>query len=182
MSRSTDWVPSLWRETFEVMLNEDNELDYGDKWNLNFSYVQTKYVTQEERRRGWKIYCHSVSGNFQCASCHKIWSSARVSLLFRYRLQRDRGSVIMRPFGQACLSCQDNTFHRPGFSEEELEESLLRLFAKIRKNCYKDGDDYDCVDSSKKTKRFTKPHEADLCEACQQGICCQSDETDAEIN
>ncbi|XP_056271389.1 receptor-transporting protein 3-like [Pseudoliparis swirei] len=182
MSRSTDWVPSLWRETFEELLDEDNELDYGDQWNLNFSYVQTADVTQEERKRGWKIYCHSGFGSFECASCHKVWSSARVSLLFRYRLRRDRGSVIMRPFGQACLSCQDNDFHRPGFSTEEVKDVLCGLFAKIRKNCYRVEDDNNCGDSSPNTKRFTKPHEADFCEACQQGICCQPDETDAEIN
>jgi len=59
-----DWVTSLWKETFEELLDEDNELDYGDQWNLNFSYVQTADVTQEEKKRGWKIYCHSGFGRY----------------------------------------------------------------------------------------------------------------------
>ncbi|XP_068432212.1 receptor-transporting protein 3-like [Clinocottus analis] len=173
MSSSTDWVPSLWTETFEEMLDNDNELDYGDQWNLNFNYNQTEHVTQEEKKRGWKIFSHCNFGQFKCASCQKTWSSARVTLLFRYRLQRDRGTVIMRPFGQACRSCQDASFHRPGFSQDEVEEALLKLCAKIRKNCYGEEDDSYCGDGSNQPKKVTKPHVAELCEACEQGICCK---------
>ncbi|XP_078124340.1 receptor-transporting protein 3-like [Sander vitreus] len=174
MSRSTDWVPSLWKDTFEELLYDDNELDYGDQWNLNFSYSQTNIVTKEERKRGWKIYSHCAYGHFLCASCSKIWPSARVVVLFRYRLRGDRGTVIMRPFGQACRRCQDDEFYLPGFSKKEVEEALLRLFRKIRKNCYQDEDDDD-GSSASSTKVWTKPHEATLCEACIMGICCQDD-------
>ncbi|XP_028453698.1 receptor-transporting protein 3 [Perca flavescens] len=177
MSRSTDWVPSLWKDTFEELLYDDNELDYGDQWSLNFNYSQTNIVTKEERKRGWKIYSHCAYGHFQCASCNKIWPSARVVVLFRYRLRGDRGTVIMRPFGQACRRCQDDEFDLPGFSKKEVEEALLRLFRKIRKNCYEDEDDEDDDDgsSASSTKVWTKPHEATLCEACIMGICCQDD-------
>ncbi|XP_028256699.1 receptor-transporting protein 3-like [Parambassis ranga] len=177
MSRSTEWIPSLWLDTFDELLNEDNELDYGDQWTLNFNYTQTNTVTKEERKRGWKIYSHCAFGNFQCDSCSNTWRSARVVVLFRYRLRNDRGSVIMRPFGQSCRSCQDDVFYRPGFAEKEVEEALLRLFAKIRKNCYGEDDDNDDDGSSPSSPtRRTKPHESDLCEACTQGICCQDDE------
>ncbi|XP_075962353.1 receptor-transporting protein 4-like [Anarhichas minor] len=174
MSRSTEWVPSLWRETFEELLDDDNELDYGDQWTLNFNYSQTDQVTVEERKRGWKVYCHSSGyGHFLCASCSKSWSSAKVTLLFRYRLRGDRGSVIMRPFGQACRSCNDNSFKQPGFAMEEVENALLRLCAKIRKNCYgEDDDDHSGGSGNRSDNR--KPHEKALCQACSQGICGQS--------
>lgn len=98
-------------------------------------------------------------------------------VLFRYRLRGDRGTVIMRPFGQACRRCQDDEFELPGFSTKEVEEALLRLFHKIRKNCYgEEDDDYDGSSSVSSTKVWTKPHEASLCEACIQGICCQDDD------
>lgn len=171
---STDWVPGLWLDQFEE-LNED-ELDYGDQWTLNFNYSQTDEVTKEERKRGWKIYCHCAYGKFQCGSCGKTWPSARVVVLFRYRLRGERGTVIMRPFGQACRRCQDDEFDLPGFSEREVEGALLRLFSKIRKNCYGDEDDDGDASSTCSTKVWSKPHEASLCEACIMGICCQDDD------
>ncbi|KAM3858476.1 receptor-transporting protein 3-like [Diretmus argenteus] len=171
----TDWLPSLWLDTFEEMLDDDQELDYGDVWNLNFNYSQTDEVTKEERKRGWKVYSHCAYGKFRCGSCSRTWPSARVVVLFRYRLRSGRGTVIMRPFGQACRRCQDDEFDLPGFSEKEVEEALLKLFAKIRKNCYGEEEDYDDDCSVGSEKVWTKPHEKSLCEACIQGICCQDD-------
>lgn len=76
----------------------------------------------------------------------------------------------MRPFGQACRQCQNKEFILPGFSEDEVEQALLKLFAKIRKNCYgEEDDDDDCSGSTEQV--YTKPHEKNLCEACSQGIC-----------
>ncbi|XP_071357010.1 receptor-transporting protein 3-like [Trachinotus anak] len=176
MSRSTDWAPRLWLDIFDELLYDDNELDYGDQWTLNFNYTQTDEVTKEERKKGWKVYCHCAYGNFQCESCSRTWPSARVVLLFRYRLRGGRGTVIMRPFGQTCRRCREDEFDLPGFSDKEAEQALLRLFSKIRKNCYGEDDDDDGGSSACSTKVWTKPHEKTLCEACRMGICCQDDE------
>lgn len=117
------------------------------------------------------------SHSFRCSSCSNTWPSARVTVLFHYRLRAERGTVLMRPFGQACRNCAEDTFERPGFLESVVRESLLRLFYKIRKNCYGDVDDDDEPGTSGYQRR-TKPHEASLCEACAQGICCQDDDDD----
>ena len=117
-----------------------------------------------------------LSPRFQCSSCDKTWQSARVVVLFRYRLRGERGTVIMRPFGQACRRCADEEFDLPGFSEEEVDKALLRLFSKIRKNCYGDEDESDGGSSAGSGKVWTKPHEASLCEACIMGICRQDDD------
>ncbi|XP_030004087.1 receptor-transporting protein 3-like isoform X2 [Sphaeramia orbicularis] len=176
MGRSTEWLPSLWLDTFDDLLYDELEYDHGDQWTLNFSYSQTDTVTKEERKRGWKVYCHRAYGNFQCASCYKIWPSARVVVLFRYRLRSDqgRGTVIMRPFGQSCRSCNNDVFELCGFSKKEVEHALLRLFSKIRKNCY-DEEEEDDDSSACSTRVWTKPHEKSLCEACIQGICSQDE-------
>ncbi|XP_042363113.1 receptor-transporting protein 3-like [Plectropomus leopardus] len=175
MVKPTDWIPSLWVETFEELQDDDNELDYGDEWTLNFNYTLTDKLTTEQRRRGWRVFCYHAHGHFKCTSCKKIWPSAQVTVLFHYRLRGGRGTVIMRPFGQACRSCQNNTFYLPGFYKEEVEKALLRLCAKIRKNCYRD-EDVDDDGGSVSPKVWTKPHEKTLCEACRMGICCQDDE------
>ncbi|XP_034560057.1 receptor-transporting protein 4-like [Notolabrus celidotus] len=175
MSKSTDWTPSLWQDIFNELLCDDNELDYGDQWTLNFNYSQTDEVTKDERKRGWKVYSHCAYGHFQCATCNKTWPSARVVVLFRYRLRGNRGTVIMRPFGQSCRRCRDDDYDLPGFTDKEVEEAFIRLFRKIRKNCYGDEDDDDDRSSACSAKVWTKPHEASLCEACTMGICCQDD-------
>ncbi|XP_029370190.1 receptor-transporting protein 4-like [Echeneis naucrates] len=179
MGTSTEWVPSLWLDIFDELLNDDNELDYGDQWTLNFNYNQTNDLTPEQRRRGWKISSCCTLGSFRCSSCSRTWSSARVTLVFHYRLRGERGTVIMRPFGQICRVCQSNNFELPGFKSETAKQNLLRLFSKIRKNCYGDDDD-DGGTSPSCTQRWTKPHEKSLCEACQLGICCQEEEEDEE--
>ncbi|KAI9539914.1 hypothetical protein NQZ68_001847 [Dissostichus eleginoides] len=176
MKGSADWLPSLWKETFEELLDDDNELDHGDQWTLNFNYTQGDTLTKEERKRGWKIFCHCAFGNLKCPSCRKVWSSAKVTVLFHYRLRGERGAVIMRPFGQACRSCHDGTYARPGFSEEEVERALLRLWAKIRKNCYGEMDDNDVGREQPHSTNYSKPHESDLCEACSQGICREKED------
>lgn len=171
MSINTDWTPSLWMETFDKLVDDDNELDYGDEWNLNFNYSQTNTVTKEEKKRGWKVYSPCTFGNFQCGNCDNTWSSARVVILFRYRLRHDRGTVIMRPLGQSCRQCHDERFDRPGFSEDTVETTLLNLCSKIRKNCYNDEDEDDSYTCTNEVK--TKPHKKELCEGCQMGICCE---------
>ncbi|KAJ3609406.1 hypothetical protein NHX12_023929 [Muraenolepis orangiensis] len=162
---------------FDSMLEEEEELDYGDDWTLGFNYNQTDEVTHEDRKIGWKVYNHCAFGNFLCASCSKCWSSAKVMVLFRYRLRKaaERGRVIMRPFGQACRSCNADGFYRPGFSEEEVEDTLQELFKKIRKNCYGERQDGGQTRPLHDVKK-TKPHETELCEACLQGICCQNED------
>lgn len=114
--------------------------------------------------------------SFECGSCRKTWPSARVVMLFHYRLRGERGTVIMRPLGQSCRNCQD-TFELPGFSDDMVRGTLQRLFSKIRKNIYdEDDDDDDGGRSASSGRGWSKPHESSLCEACNMGICSQNDE------
>ncbi|XP_029590430.1 receptor-transporting protein 3 isoform X1 [Salmo trutta] len=182
---STDWTPTLWSECFEEMLDE--ELDSSDQWAFHFNYGLTETLTKEERRRGWRVYSHCAYGRFQCGECSKTWRSARVVLVFRYRLRDTtaRGTVLMRPYGQACKRCREE-FELPGFSQNEVEEALLGLFGKIKKNCYDEDDEEEEEDEEDEEeeeedeeeedgseKVSTRPHEKALCEACRLGICCQ---------
>ncbi|XP_061110945.1 receptor-transporting protein 4-like isoform X2 [Conger conger] len=169
----TEWTPTLWSDTFDRMLDE--ELDYNDTWGFKFNYSLQNKLSNEERRRGWKIYCHYACGKFRCGTCPQTWPSARITLLFHYRLRSGtaRGTVIMRPFGQKCRRCNGD-FERPGFSTAEVEKVLLKLIGKIKQKCYGEEEE-DGSDSCSSEKVWTKPHESLLCEACHQGICCEED-------
>lgn len=54
-STHTDWLPSLWMEIFNDLL--DYELDNEDPWTLHFNYSITDKLTAQEKNRGWKICC-----------------------------------------------------------------------------------------------------------------------------
>ncbi|KAJ8273242.1 hypothetical protein GJAV_G00099320 [Gymnothorax javanicus] len=170
---STGWTPALWIDTFHEIIEE--ELEYDDWWSFHFAYRQQNDLSERERRMGWKIYCPSARGNFRCGACSKTWPSARISLLFRYRLlsEEARGTVLMRPFGQECRRCV-GAFERPGFSREEIKKVLLNLIGKIKKNCYGEHEE-GSRDFLSSEKVRTKPHESSLCEACHQGMCCAED-------
>lgn len=58
------WVPAFWLDIFDELLYDDNELDYGDEWNLNFNYTQTDEITKVQRKRGWKVYSHCAFGKY----------------------------------------------------------------------------------------------------------------------
>ncbi|KAL3983834.1 melatonin receptor type 1B [Sarotherodon galilaeus] len=181
MATSTEWTPSLWYDTFNELLDDDSELDYGDRWTLKVNYNKTDEITYEERRKGWKVSTHQANGKFQCVSCKKTWGSAQVRLVFRYRLLGGQGSVIMRPFGQACLRCRGDKFNLPGFDKKEVEQALLRQFYKIRKNCYHEEDEEKAEDNgrpSSESEAKTKPHKNHLCQACRVGHCCLDDKDD----
>ncbi|KAM9386148.1 receptor-transporting protein 3-like [Pholidichthys leucotaenia] len=168
----TDWDSSMWTETFNELQSDDSVLDYEDRWTLQFNYnTLEQSLSTEETRRGWKVFSHCAHGDFQCTTCMRTWTSARVVLLFHYRLRKHKGTVIMRPFGQACRHCKDD-FYLPGFSEEEVEYTLERVFSKIRKNCYGEEDEEE--DEREEDSRVSKPHEKALCEACRMGICCEN--------
>lgn len=63
-SSCAEWVPTLWLDTFNELLYDDNELDYEEEWTLNFNYSQTDEVTHDERKRGWKVYSHCAYGKY----------------------------------------------------------------------------------------------------------------------
>uniref|UniRef100_A0A4W5P8H1 3CxxC-type domain-containing protein n=1 Tax=Hucho hucho TaxID=62062 RepID=A0A4W5P8H1_9TELE len=174
MGQSLYWMPTLWSECFEEMLDE--ELGSSDQWAFHFNYGLTETLTEEEKM----LWC--VCKFTLCDECSKTWPSARVVVVFRYRLRDEtgRGTVLMRPFGQACRRCREE-FELPGFSKNEVEEALLRLFGKIRKNCY--GEEEEEVEEEEEEeegsegseKVWKRPHEKALCEACRLGICCQEE-------
>lgn len=58
-------------EIFDELI-DDNELDYGDDWRLNFNYSQTSCVSKEERKRGWKVYCNTAFGKYVCIKVGKV--------------------------------------------------------------------------------------------------------------
>ncbi|XP_064204159.1 receptor-transporting protein 4-like [Anguilla rostrata] len=173
---SRKWNPTLWSKTFDQMLKE--KLGNDDSWEFRSNNSLEENLSDDEKSLGWKISsCRSAHGTFRCGTCRRSWPSARVTLLFHYRLRSEaaRGTVIMRPFGQACRGCSGK-FLLPGFSRLQVKMVLLKLIRKIKKNCY--GEEQENNNNSFPSENVrTKPHESSLCEACSQGMCRVGKET-----
>uniref|UniRef100_UPI00398E3554 receptor-transporting protein 3-like n=1 Tax=Pristiophorus japonicus TaxID=55135 RepID=UPI00398E3554 len=160
---------------FDLFARCMEEMEFEERWTLNFNYNLDPDLDVEKRKEGWKIYKTSSFGRFDCP-CSNSWSSAHVVILFHYRLRRDRGLVLMRAFRQQCRNCSNSSQQKPQITNKQLKQVFDRLILKILKNCY--GEEVGNV-QRKLLHRKTKPHETSLCEACALGICRnQDDEVD----
>ncbi|XP_056419193.1 receptor-transporting protein 3-like [Hyla sarda] len=162
---------NIWIDTFYSLQKKDLEEIYRKRWILQFSYSLEDNLTEEQKKKGWKISQTTKFACFTCSKCSHFWNSSRVSLIFHYSLGKTKtGTVLLRPFGQMCRQCDYDNFINPKFKEENVKVILENLILKIRKNCYREKIDSDIQDR-KYPKIRTKPHEKDLCEDCIEGVC-----------
>ncbi|KAM4771088.1 receptor-transporting protein 3-like [Rhinophrynus dorsalis] len=171
-------VPSnnIWIDTFHDLQVMELKERYGHQWILQFNYNLTNSLTQDERQKGWKVSQTNNHASFACWYCSHNWNSARVTVIFHYRLQRNKkGIVLIHPFGQKCRDCSSDGFMKPTFRETTAEKILSNLILKIRKNCYREDIGSD-VPGPRQPALRTKPHEKELCEACMEGICNKDQE------
>ncbi|KAM3932662.1 receptor-transporting protein 3-like [Leptodactylus fuscus] len=162
---------NIWIDTFQSLQKIELEEKYGNKWILQFNYNLVDKLTEEEKRKGWKISQTTKFASFNCSNCSHFWNSSRVTLIFHYCLGKSKtGQVFLRPFCQICRQCNSEYFMKPKFKEESVKAALENLILKIRKNCYREKIRNISQDVMYRTIR-TKPHESDLCEACMEGIC-----------
>ncbi|XP_069473582.1 receptor-transporting protein 3-like [Ambystoma mexicanum] len=174
MSRAESGNP--WIDIFRELQEEELEEGYGETWALHFNYSLTNDLPQEKRKQGWKVTERPSNGSFTCSSCHHLWNSARICIVFHYRRRENaqRGQVLMRPFRQQCRQCNSGKYEHPKFNEDRIEEILMGVIVKIKKNCYGVVDPDESPPKSPSDQRWTKPHHKELCEACQQGICTKA--------
>lgn len=58
------WSSSLWKDTFKELLNNNDELDYGDPWEFRIKKSLTVTLTDEEKRKGWKVHSYRAHGKY----------------------------------------------------------------------------------------------------------------------
>ncbi|OCT78530.1 receptor-transporting protein 3 [Xenopus laevis] len=162
---------SSWADVFQSIQETELVQRHGHNWALQIKYDLTDDLTSDQRQNGWKIYQSSSFGRFTCSNCHHVWNSARVSLTFHYCLiNSEGGEVYLRTYRQKCRSCSSDTLLTAEFEQDKMDDVLMRLANKIRKNCYN-----EVISTNANINLFlskkTKPHEASLCEACMLGKC-----------
>ncbi|XP_066446264.1 receptor-transporting protein 3-like [Eleutherodactylus coqui] len=161
---------NIWIDTFQSLQKKDLEERYRKKWILQFNYRLTDHLTEEQKKKGWKISPMQKLASFTCSKCSHFWNSGVVNLIFHYCLGKTKtGTVLLRPFRQICRQCANDFFINPTFQSESVKEILENVILKIRKNCYREKFERN----TPHTKLFikTKPHESELCEACRIRLC-----------
>ncbi|XP_053565024.1 receptor-transporting protein 3-like [Bombina bombina] len=165
-----------WADIFQNLQDTELKDTYSNQWTLQMDN-DLDDLTSNLRQQGWKIYQSSSIGKFMCPSCTHKWNSARVSLIFHYRLNigHEDGEVRLKIYRQKCRSCGNQKMLKASFEEENVKDVLIRLITRIKKNCY-----YEQIEIKRRTNGLerTKPHESSLCEACLKGKC----NTDRDFN
>ncbi|XP_069068908.1 receptor-transporting protein 3-like isoform X1 [Pleurodeles waltl] len=167
---------NAWIDLFNEIQEEELVDEHGDTWTLCFNYSLTNELTSEKRKEGWKMFEKPSYGSFTCSNCSHFWNSARICIVFHYRLREraERGQVLMRPFRQQCRECTSKENQTPRFNDNKIEEILMILIGKSKKNCYHVEDPDERTPLGPLSTFRTTPHQKELCEACQQGICTKA--------
>ncbi|KAM4695050.1 uncharacterized protein O3C94_005448 isoform 1-T2 [Discoglossus pictus] len=165
---------NIWMDTFQDLQEMELGKDYGHVWSLHFQYDLIDNLTLEQKQEGWKIFTMKSFGSFVCLKCSNYWKSGLITLMFHYRLiNSKKGLVKLRIYRQQCRRCKYPNLEKPTIEEHEVQESLITLILKIRKNCYNEITEKS-TESSRGSPHLTKPHERNLCEACLFGTCQKS--------
>ncbi len=178
-----------WIDTFQEILQEDDLL--SDQWTLAeapLEFVKTKKYCQ---------YGVGGKGKFLCNSCHNSWTSMNCRIIFYFSPDRNNRShtVLYELFGQKCkrrgcrnqVRFEKNQFNRRNvisysmidflfkafqgacWYDDEIERIVIQLIEKMKQKIHGHLD--PMRERPKREGHMRKPHQEDLCEACQKGKC-----------
>jgi len=154
-----------WIDTFQEILQEDDLL--SDQWTLAeapLEFVKTKKYCQ---------YGVGGKGKFLCNSCHNSWTSMNCRIIFYFSPDRNNRShtVLYELFGQKCKrrGCRNQAFQGACWYDDEIERIVIQLIEKMKQKIHGHLD--PMRERPKREGHMRKPHQEDLCEACQKGKC-----------
>ncbi|XP_066458388.1 receptor-transporting protein 4-like isoform X1 [Eleutherodactylus coqui] len=151
-----------WIEEFNCEIHES---EVPSRWSL-----MVDENLQKKQNAKYKYFLQKTFGSFGCSSCKRSWSSSKVRILFRMTHNRypKQGNVTMRIFKQGCQSCY--VMQEPRISSENIKTVISNVVGHIERVFYGNEN----VSDDRPPRIYGKlegPHDTELCEACQLGMC-----------
>jgi len=163
-----DPMGALWHNQFHLLFDQF--------WPSTWRLVPRPLVPGPTN--DWHVHADAAKVRFLCQVCGHGWTSmkGRVVLWFKHDVVGGCGTVAFSLFGQQCQQCrqrgQDN-FTPAMWYQEEVVKVLYNVFHSVGRTFY--GFPPSPYVQARRPGKPRTRHPADLCQACQLGLCAATD-------
>lgn len=121
----------------------------------------------------WTAFFDSAKVRFCCQDCGHGWTSmkGRVAFWFYFSNIGNDGHIAFKLYGQKCQRCKTGNYENAMWYPEEVTKVMLNAYNRVGQTIY--GYYQASYAKSRRPGKPRTPHNSDLCQACQDGICSE---------
>ncbi|KAG0420924.1 hypothetical protein HPB47_003144 [Ixodes persulcatus] len=178
ISRSFPFV-SVSDECVRVCIFERSGME--QVWQAEFQKLFSQYVPQSwyllpvvQRPIGvnWQTFVDSAKVRFCCEECGHGWTSMKGRISFWFLLTgHGEGLVTFKLYGQQCDKCKVGRYEPAMWYPEEVVKVLVNIYNRVGQVYY--GFQQPPIHKNRRPGKPRNPHNADLCQACRDGVCSE---------
>jgi len=126
----------------------------------------------------FQVASDSAKVRFLCQECGHGWTSMKGRVIFWFNLNAYalEGFVFFKLFGQRCQKCNTERFEHAMWYPEEVAKVLANIYNVVGETYY--GFVRPPFFKERRKGKPRAQHPAELCQACQLGICSQMQKQD----
>ncbi|KAM7311413.1 receptor-transporting protein 4 [Ixodes scapularis] len=150
-------------------------------WQAEFQKLFSQYVPQSwyllpvvQRPIGvnWQTFVDSAKVRFCCEECGHGWTSMKGRISFWFLLTgHGEGLVTFKLYGQQCDKCKVGRYEPAMWYPEEVVKVLVNIYNRVGQVYY--GFQQPPIHKNRRPGKPRNPHNADLCQACRDGVCSE---------
>lgn len=150
-------------------------------WQAEFQKLFSQYVPQcwyllpvMQRPIGvnWQTFVDSAKVRFCCEECGHGWTSMKGRISFWFLLtSHGEGLVTFKLYGQQCDKCKVGRYEPAMWYPEEVVKVLVNIYNRVGQVYY--GFQQPPIHKNRRPGKPRNPHNAELCQACKDGVCSE---------
>ncbi|XP_012944211.1 LOW QUALITY PROTEIN: receptor-transporting protein 3 [Aplysia californica] len=120
----------------------------------------------------WRVFKDSAKVRFSCQGCGHGWTSGmkgRVIFWFHLNYSTNSGYVMFKLYGQQCQKCKNGNYEHAMWYPEEVVKVICNIYNRVGQIFY--GFERPPLNTSRREGKPKNQHNADLCQACKEGLC-----------